>query len=84
VVGELAKDIALGARSAGLSEDRILHFDDSTAAAEALSDLPRAGDAILVKGSQSVRMERVSKVLLSEPARAKELLVRQEEEWERR
>jgi hypothetical protein len=39
------------------------------------------GDVILIKGSQSMRMEKVVKELMAEPDRAKELLVRQEAEW---
>ncbi|MEA2715372.1 MAG: hypothetical protein QOG91_400, partial [Candidatus Parcubacteria bacterium] len=39
------------------------------------------GDIILVKGSQSPRMERVTKALLREPSEAAKLLVRQEREW---
>jgi len=42
----------------------------------------KAGDAILVKGSQAMRMERIVKELMAEPARAAELLVRQGPEWQ--
>jgi hypothetical protein len=38
-------------------------------------------DVILIKGSQSMRMEKIVKELMAEPDRAKELLVRQEAEW---
>jgi UDP-N-acetylmuramoyl-tripeptide--D-alanyl-D-alanine ligase len=84
VVGAAAAGIADGARRGGLSADRIAHFDDSIAAADALASIARAGDAILVKGSQSMRMERVSKALLADPSCAAEFLPRQEREWERR
>jgi len=39
------------------------------------------GDILLVKGSQAMRMERVTKELMNEPDKADMLLVRQEPEW---
>lgn len=83
-VGFRARDIAQGALAAGMSEKNIFQFDDARAAAEALSEMLSAGDCIFVKGSQGVRLERVVEVLMSEPERAPELLVRQEREWRRR
>ncbi|HEY0908432.1 MAG TPA: UDP-N-acetylmuramoyl-tripeptide--D-alanyl-D-alanine ligase [Candidatus Paceibacterota bacterium] len=80
-VGEAAKFIALGARDAGMTADRIHSFATSEEAAAALADMVRAGDVVLVKGSQSMRMERVSKALLEDQSQAGKLLVRQEEEW---
>ncbi len=41
----------------------------------------RQGDLVLVKGSQSMRMEKVVKGLMQNPQDAKDLLVRQEKEW---
>ena len=38
----------------------------------------------MVKGSQSMRMERVVEELMAEPERAEELLVRQDAEWKKR
>ncbi|MDP1625106.1 MAG: UDP-N-acetylmuramoyl-tripeptide--D-alanyl-D-alanine ligase [bacterium] len=84
VVGEAARAIARGARGVGLAEDRIVAFDTSAEAAEFLAEFVRAGDVVLVKGSQSMRMERVSKALIYDPSAAPELLVRQEKEWETR
>ena len=83
-VGERGSMYATGARYAGLAADRILSFDDSVAAGEYLSSIVRAGDVVLVKGSQSMRMERVSKALLADQSKAIDVLVRQESEWERR
>jgi len=80
-VGEMARFIAQGAREAGMAEDRIISYTDSTEAAHALAEIVRAGDVVLVKGSQSMRMERVSKALLADQSKASELLVRQEKEW---
>lgn len=83
-VGDFGKLIAQGAIEAGMTSDRIFSFATSIEAGKALYDMIRAGDIVLVKGSQSMRMERVSKALLAEPDKASELLVRQEEEWGRR
>ncbi len=60
---------------------KIKSFDNSTEASEYVKSVVKAGDIILIKGSQSTRMERVSAALLKEPGRASELLVRQEKEW---
>ncbi|MEN9390620.1 MAG: hypothetical protein RLZZ283_720, partial [Candidatus Parcubacteria bacterium] len=56
-------------------------FDNSTQAAQALASLIQAGDIILVKGSQSIRMERVTKALMRNPELAHKLLCRQDAEW---
>jgi UDP-N-acetylmuramoyl-tripeptide--D-alanyl-D-alanine ligase len=64
-VGPLAKSLVEGARSAGLAEEALHHFPDSASAAAAAPDLTRSGDAILVKGSRGMRMERVVEALLA-------------------
>lgn len=61
----------------------VMRFDNSSAAALALPATVREGDVILVKGSQSIRTERIIEALLADPADAS-LLVRQEREWKRR
>jgi UDP-N-acetylmuramoyl-tripeptide--D-alanyl-D-alanine ligase len=79
VVGARAKIIARTAGDAGMKN--IKNFDTSIEAGEYLLNVVKTGDLILVKGSQGMRMERVSKVLLADPSRAKELLVRQDGGW---
>lgn len=79
VVGQRAKIIARTAGDAGMKN--IKNFDTSIEAGEYLLTAIKEGDLILVKGSQGMRMERVSKILLADPSRAKELLVRQDNDW---
>lgn len=83
VVGETAQEITTGARQAGMPATQIRFYTDSREAADALARDIRGGDVVLVKGSQSARMELVVKALMREPERAKELLVRQASEWSR-
>ncbi|MEK7134143.1 MAG: UDP-N-acetylmuramoyl-tripeptide--D-alanyl-D-alanine ligase [Patescibacteria group bacterium] len=59
-------------------------FSDSREAGDALRKILKAGDVVLVKGSQSTRMERVVEEIMAEPEKRKELLVRQDEEWQKR
>ncbi len=70
-----------GALEAGMLESNIIKFDSSSEAGEYLKSTVSAGDVVLVKGSQSLRMERVSAALLRDPQKAATLLVRQEKEW---
>ena len=65
----------------GLSKECVKHFDTAKEAAAYLPSIVQSGDIILVKGSQSIRMERVVKALMKEPDKADKVLVRQEREW---
>ena len=58
-----------------------MHFEKSIDASEYLKSFVQEGDIVLVKGSQSTRMEHIAKILLLEQAKASELLVRQDPEW---
>lgn len=58
-------------------------FENARAAALALPGLVEQGDVVLVKGSQSIRTERIVESLLADPADAARL-VRQEREWKRK
>lgn len=80
-VGVRAKNFANGAREAGMPPTQVFEFDRGADAASHVISLLQSGDVVLVKGSQSMRMERVVKSLMTEPDRAKELLVRQDAEW---
>ena len=80
-VGEKARDFIRGAKEAGMEDDYIFYFDKPDEAARFLQNRIKAGDVLLVKGSQGARMEKVVKELMSEPERADELIVRQDPEW---
>ena len=62
----------------------ILWYATPTEAGKKLDELLRSGDVVLIKGSQSMRMERAVKEVMAEPERADELLVRQTVDWLRR
>lgn len=61
-----------------------LWFATSREAGQALEAMLQPGDVVLVKGSQSIRMEKAVLEVMAEPQRAKELLVRQDSEWLKR
>lgn len=63
---------------------RIESFESSRDAGLFVKSILKEGDVVLLKGSQSVRVERVTKELLAHPDQADSLLVRQGKEWERR
>ncbi len=79
--------VAVGIRARGLvpapDTPNTLLFDSAEAAAETLTEYLREGDVVLVKGSQSIRTERIVEALLADPTDAR-LLVRQEKAWKKR
>lgn len=80
-VGVRARRIAETVLDFGMSESNVYQFDESQEAGAFIQNLIAEGDVVLVKGSQSMRMERAVKEIMAEPELAGELLVRQEEEW---
>lgn len=80
-VGERARDLRRGAIEAGLAENHTEHFETSQEAGRWLDRKVKKGDIVLVKGSQSARMEKVTKDLMAEPLNAAQLLVRQDPYW---
>lgn len=80
-VGERAKIVAEAARVRGMAENKILEFAASTEAGRFLQENVHAGDLILIKGSQGVRMEKIVVGLMAEPAQAGKLVCRQDVSW---
>ncbi len=83
-VGFRARDMAQGALDEGLSDSKILQYEDSDKAGDELAAMVESGDCILIKGSQSIRMEKAVLHLMKDPEQAFEQLVRQEENWRNR
>ncbi len=84
VVGPRAKSIAEGALEAGFKQKNIYAFDSSITAGKFLAGIVEAGDIVLLKGSQSVRLERAVEAIMAHPSDAYHLLARQEKEWKER
>ena len=78
-VGTFAEKIKEGAKAGDLQN--VLTFADSDLALNKVTDIIKEGDIILVKGSQGSRMEKIVKVLMAEPDKAKDLLIRQSGDW---
>jgi len=88
--GERAASIAEAARQAGLPAERTIvtaTHEDAAQAARRLLAMPAPSysqenaAAVLVKGSEETRMERVSELLLAQPEQAPVELVRQTPGW---
>ncbi len=71
-------------REKNFSENKMKHFDDSVQAGAYLQNKIKAGDLIFVKGSQSMRMEKVVLEIMAQPENREKLLVRQEKEWSKK
>lgn len=87
-VGDRARFIADEAETRGiepnsrrLTASQVFRYDNPVDAGRRIDALIRSGDVIMVKGSQSMRMEKVVEEIMAEPERAKDLLARQDTRW---
>lgn len=80
-VGPRTKSLVEEALGHGMKTESVMWYPSSTDAGEGLVSQISTGDIVLIKGSQSPRLERVTKALMADPAQAEALLVRQEKEW---
>lgn len=63
LVGERARIIANTALENGFPEENLHWFADTAGAAEHVADTVQQGDRVLIKGSNSMRMDRILKAL---------------------
>lgn len=80
-VGVRSQLIGESAQENGMKKKNIYILNDSYTAGEKLKTIIGVGDLVLVKGSQSVRMERIVEEIMEHPEKKKSLLVRQEMGW---
>ena len=81
-IGPRSKFIAEEARAEGFNEKKIFEFSSSDEAKLEIQKKIKEGDLILIKGSQSMRMEKIVEEIMAHPEDKEELLVRQEKEWQ--
>lgn len=74
-VGPRGKLIADEAIKNGMPQENVFSFDRSEEVGEFLENKIKEDDLILVKGSRSMRMEKIVRDIMAEPQKAKELLV---------
>ncbi len=83
-LGIRARKIAEAALAHGMDEAKIFQYEDVMKAGKELQVFLKAGDVVLVKGSQSIRAEKVIEEVMAEPELASSLLVRQDRAWQKR
>ena len=74
-IGNRAGFIAEGAINAGFDANKIFQFSTSDEARMSVQKEMQENDVILVKGSRSMKMEKIVEEIMAEPEKAKELLV---------
>lgn len=83
-VGERSRDINRAALASGFDENLSFNFNNSEEAGRFIQNKIKQDDLILIKGSQGIRMEKITKEIMAEPNKAKDLLVRQTGIWEKK
>ena len=58
-IGDLAEEIALGAKYEGIAKEKVFIFDDKVEAINKIKQLIKADDTILVKASRGMKLEEI-------------------------
>lgn len=80
-VGDRMKITAAELERLGYSREKIFWYDNPGAVGDKLKEIITVKDIILIKGSQSMRMEKAVEKIMANPAKARILLCRQSAEW---
>lgn len=85
-VGFRAKTMSEAAFSIGMPEAQIRQYEqgESVRAGKEIENELDENTVVLIKGSQSMRMEKAVLEIMAEPDRAHDLLVRQDQNWRAR
>lgn len=83
-VGPRSKFIAEGAIEAGFPQKNLYSFESSVTCGKFLAGIIEKGDVVLLKGSQSIRLEKAVRMIMKDESIASKLLCRQEKQWENR
>jgi UDP-N-acetylmuramoyl-tripeptide--D-alanyl-D-alanine ligase len=83
-VGIRARGILEGAKKGGMKKEQLFSYRDSHEAREDIETHIPENALVLIKGSQSIRMERIVKQLLRDDVVPSDILPRQDKEWLRK
>lgn len=83
-VGKHMRSLYQALLQSGFSSKQVFWFPDPLVTLESLNTIVRAEDLILIKGSRSMRMEKITQALLVTPSQAEKLLCCQSPEWRNR
>lgn len=83
-VGEHMRSLYEALLAGGFSRKQAVWTPDPIVAAGIVADIVRPEDLILIKGSRSMRMEKITETLLADPREAEDLLCCQSPEWRSR
>ena len=79
--GTLAREFARGAIEAGMKEGYVMECETLDSVIHEIQQIIKTGDIIYVKGSQSMRMEKVVREILDKSHDPSIELARQDKEW---
>jgi len=83
-IGLRSEYTAQTAIAAGMDPEHVFSVRTSEEAIDVINPILKQGDIVLVKGSQSIRAEKVVVAIMEHPEDRKQLLIRQETAWEHR